>query len=132
MEYKGRLFLDDAVSFLTEKGERVRSKSEKIIADKLYAMEIPYRYEYPLELKGERVIYPDFTLLDVANRREIYLEHLGLMDNADYCNKTILKLQSLARHGIFLGKNLLLTFETKQNPLNIIYLEELLKEHILC
>ena len=35
-----------------EKGERVRSKSEKIIADKLYMLGIPYRYEYPLVLDG--------------------------------------------------------------------------------
>ena len=39
---------DDGREIYTEKGEKVRSKSEKIIADKLYSLGIPYRYECPL------------------------------------------------------------------------------------
>ena len=50
VEYIGKSFADDVPEIITERGERVRSKSEKIIADKLYALGIPYRYEYPLVL----------------------------------------------------------------------------------
>ena len=75
-------------------------------------------------------MYPDFTILDVSNRKEIYLEHFGMMDDDEYCNKAISKIQNYARYGIFAGKNLLLTFETRQNPLNTIYLEELLAEFL--
>ena len=46
-EYEGKNFSEDNVEIYTERGERVRSKSEKIIADKLYREDIPYRYEYP-------------------------------------------------------------------------------------
>lgn len=35
----------DDVEFLTENGENVKSKSEKIIADKMYIMKVPYWYE---------------------------------------------------------------------------------------
>lgn len=48
---------------LTEKGERVRSKSEKILADYFYRKNILYKYEKPLYLKGYGTVYPDFTFL---------------------------------------------------------------------
>ena len=128
VEYTGNEFYESTVSFQTEKGEKVRSKSEKIIADKLYSMGIPYRYEYPVEMDNYRMMYPDFTILDIRNRKEIYLEHLGMMDYPEYCEKALLKIQTYARNGIILGKNLLITFETSQNPLNINYLEQILKE----
>lgn len=60
--YKGKEFENEENEIITECGERVRSKSEKIIADKLYALGIPYRYEYPLTLAGGIRIYPDFTI----------------------------------------------------------------------
>lgn len=128
VSYVGKVFSEEAPSFLTVRGEKVRSKSEKIIADKLYSMGIPYRYEYPLNLKGYGTVYPDFTLLDIASRREVYLEHLGMMDDVEYCEKALAKIQNYAKHGIFSGKSLLLTFETRYRPLRIEYLEQLLEE----
>ena len=50
--------------YYTIKGERVRSKSEKIIADELYRYQIPYKYEFPLTLATHNrniQLYPDFT-----------------------------------------------------------------------
>jgi hypothetical protein len=75
-----------------------------------------------------RMVYPDFTILNIHTRQEIYLEHLGMMDYPEYCEKALLKIQTYARNGIILGKNLLITFETSQNPFNINYLEQMLKE----
>ncbi len=74
------------------------------------------------------MVYPDFTILDVSNRKEIYLEHFGMMEYPEYCEKALLKIQTYARNGITLGKNLLITFETSQNPFDITYLEQILKE----
>ena len=71
VEYEGNSFHDEYKKFETERGEKVRSKSEKIIADKLYAMNIPYRYEYPIYLKNLGIIYPDFTILLPSSREEI-------------------------------------------------------------
>lgn len=128
VEYMGKGEYENSVYYQTEKGEKVRSKSEKIIADKLYSMGIPYRYEYPVEMDNYRTVYPDFTMLDVKNRREIYLEHFGMMEFPEYCEKALLKIQTYARNGIILGKNLFVTFETSQNPFNINYLEQMLEE----
>jgi hypothetical protein len=50
-EYVGLEFKeDDHTEFITNRGERVRSKSEKIIADELDRWGIPYKYEKPLSL----------------------------------------------------------------------------------
>lgn len=119
VEYEGNPFHDEYKKIQTERGEMVRSKSEKIIADKLYAMDIPYRYEYPIHIKSMGIIYPDFTILVPSSRKEIYLEHFGMMDDPEYCEKALIRIQELAKNGIVLGKNLLATFESSSVPLDI-------------
>ncbi len=117
-EYCGKEYWDDSVEIYTDKGERVRSKSEKIIADKLYKEDIAYRYEYPLEIPGVGIIYPDFTILDLRKRRNIILEHFGLMDNEDYANNAVSKIQLYAKEGYVLGDNFFCTMETMTKPLD--------------
>ena len=53
-------FRKDDPEYYTQRGERVRSKSEILIADALYRHNIPYRYEYPLYVDGVLVAAPDF------------------------------------------------------------------------
>lgn len=127
VEYKGRAFEDEEYEIITERGERVRSKSEKIIADKLYALGIPYRYEYPLMLAGNVRVYPDFTILKMPEREEVYLEHFGMMDDADYVEKAMYKLNSYEKNKIYLGVNLFITHETGRSPLNTRALDGMLK-----
>lgn len=82
--YRGNPYRTDALVFATERGEYVRSKSEKMIADKLFMLKIPYKYECPLQCNRGKVFYPDFTLLNVSERKVYYLEHLGMLDNPEY------------------------------------------------
>lgn len=117
-EYVGKGFKEDSTEIYTDKGERVRSKSEKIIADKLYRENIAYRYEYPLNIPYVGILYPDFTILDEKNRRNIIYEHFGLMDNEEYVNNAISKLQFYASAGYILGDNLFITMETSEKPLD--------------
>lgn len=118
VRYEGKGFEDNAPEFFTAKGERVRSKSELIIADLLGKEKIPYRYEFPIYLKNYGMIYPDFTVLNVRERKEMYWEHLGLMDDPAYVEKTILKISGYEKNGIFPGEQLILTYETRKNPIN--------------
>ena len=126
-EYEGKKFVDDEVEIITERGERVRSKSEKIIADKLYALGIPYRYEYPLVLSGNIRVYPDFTILKLPEREEVYLEHFGRMDDEEYVESVMYKLSTYEKNRIYLGVNLFVTHETSKNPLNTRALDGMLK-----
>ena len=118
VEYTGKSFEENTAEIYTDRGERVRSKSEKIIADKLYREGIAYRYEYPLEIPFVGTMYPDFTILDEKNRRNIIYEHFGLMDNDSYANNAIHKLKLYASEGYFLGENLFVTMETSEIPLD--------------
>lgn len=53
----------DTTEFFSEKGERMRSKSEVLIANALYKRGIPYKYECPVLLPSGIMKYPDFTVL---------------------------------------------------------------------
>lgn len=115
----------------TEKGEPVRSKSEKILADKFLLKGIPYHYEKSLHLSGYGTVYPDFTVLNKWNRKEYYWEHLGLMDQKEYCEKAIQKIETMIKNGIFQGENLILTYETAGRPLDMRITDRLIEKYLL-
>lgn len=116
--YQGKSFDEHTPEFYTANGERVRSKSEIIIADLLARYSIPYRYESPLHLNGFGRVHPDFTVLNVKLRKELYWEHLGMMDDPAYAEKALQKISAYEQNGIYMGENLILTYETRQNPIN--------------
>ncbi len=116
--FRGKEIEESVPVLLTEKGEQVRSKSEMIIADLLYSEGIPYRYECPLYLEGYGKVYPDFTVLNIRKRKEMYWEHLGMMDDANYIEKALRKIGNYEKNGIVLGDSLILTWETKSIPIS--------------
>lgn len=116
--YEGKGFDDMEVEFYTARGERVRSKSEVMIAEILEREGIPYRYEAPVMLKGWGYVYPDFTVLHVGKRDEIYWEHFGMMDNPEYAEHAVQKIEQYEKNGIFVGDRLILTYETKKAPMH--------------
>lgn len=119
MPYQPKVFTEnDTTEYYTDKGERVRSKSEIIIANMLKTLNIPYKYECSLKL-GNRLVYPDFTILDVKGRREMYLEHFGMMGDLDYVNNMMLKISTYEQNNIFIGDKLICTFESAKRPLNV-------------
>lgn len=128
--YEGKGFREGDPEIFTEAGERVRSKSEKMIADKLRLLEIPYKYECPMEIKGYGTIYPDFTLLNKHTLQPAILEHFGIMDDPEYSANAVAKVRTYERNGIFLGQNLFLTFETAQTPFDARSLETILADFI--
>lgn len=130
VEYQGKGFDETMPELFTAKGERVRSKSEVIIADILDQEGIPYRYECPLQLKGWGKVYPDFTVLNVRERKEIYWEHLGMMDDPNYVENALQKIALYQQNGIYTGKNLILTYETKKMPINPKTVRLMIEEYI--
>lgn len=121
---------------MAERGDRVRSKSEKIIADKYFRRGVPYRYEFPLTLKDgkkEVIRRPDFLVLDKRTRKEYIHEHFGKVDDPDYAQHQLLeKLELYAENGIFPGVNLLITMESSQHVFNDRYLDLLIKKYHLA
>jgi len=125
-EFTPRPFSEPDPNYYSQRGERVRSKSEMILADRLNTLGIPYRYEAPLYLKGYGTIHPDFTILDVVHRQEIYLEHFGLLDDSDYLEKALKKIRTYERNGFMPGDRLLITGETRTQPLDIRLAERMI------
>lgn len=123
--------IDPENSILTERGEVVRSKSEKILADKLFMLKIPYIYEMPLHIKDYGYLTPDFTILNKRTRKEYYWEHFGQMDNPEYSEKTIKKINTYERNHIFQGKQLLLSFETSTQYPNTKQLDSFIRQFLL-
>ena len=118
-------------NFITEQGEIVRSKSEAIIADKLNLLKIPYFYEVPKFLNGIGYIKPDFTILNPFTLKEYYWEHFGLMDNPDYEENALHKIEIFSANGICLGCGLIISFETKIHPLDTSYISTMINTFLL-
>lgn len=131
VEYERKGFREDAPELFTEKGERVRSKTELLIANALNKYGIPYRYEYPLMLRGYGLIHPDFTVLNVRKRKEIYFEHMGMMDDEEYREEAFRRITAYEKNGLFPGDKLVLTHETLKNPVNSRILEMIIEQYFL-
>ena len=115
----------------TKAGVFVRSKSEAMIAGELFDNHIPFRYECLLSLNDLRV-YPDFTILDPKTMEKIIIwEHFGLMDTPAYSHSASMKLNAYLDAGYIPGKNLIITYETKDAPLDINYVSLLIHYHFL-
>ena len=134
--YEPLAFSEDNKNFFyTARGERVRSKSEAIIADALLREGIPYKYECPLQLAGSGryqrgTVYPDFTVLNKRTRTEFYWEHLGKMDDPNYMAENLTKICRYEQSGIFPGLNLIISHETSSQPLDMRIIPEIIKRYL--
>ncbi len=124
-------FGEDDPIILTTEGYRVRSKSEQLWADTFERLGVPHVFEPKLYLKGHGWVRPDFAGLNVRKRKEIIIEHLGMMDEIGYSNKNVSKIHDYERNGFILGDNLLITLETKRHPPEVKAIENLIKKHFL-
>lgn len=129
VQYRGKEIDESVPELYTAKNERVRSKSEVLIADLLNRMNIPYRYEAPIYLKGVGRIYPDFTLLNVKKRKELYWEHLGMMDDPVYVEMALQRIAKYEQNKIFPGDKLIITCETKALPLHQKSVMNIIRHH---
>ena len=118
IEYEKKAFEENAPDYFTAIGERVRSKSEILIADALRRHSIPYRYEFPIQVPGIGTVHPDFTCLNVRERKEYIWEHNGMMSDADYVDYAIKKIERYILAGYYPGEHLILSFETASCPLS--------------
>lgn len=122
-------FLESAV-YQTLKGEKVRSKSEVLIADALYHHGIPYHYESQIQLHN-RSIYPDFTCINLRTRQQYIWEHFGMMDDMAYLTKNIAKLEAYQQGGFFIGHKLIISMETKEFPLTPQKITGIINEYLV-
>jgi len=96
---RGNVFLEEGLMHHTGNGLAVRSKSELLIAEAFESMDVPFRYEQPLQLNG-KTYFPDFTISDEITGRTVYWEHLGMLDDENYAKSWNKKLSWYRSNGI--------------------------------
>ena len=129
-EYQGKDFQEGTPLILSERGERVRSKTEKIMADYFYRHGIEYKYECPMYLKGLGTVYPDFTFLSKKTGSEVYWEHCGMMDSPEYARKAVHKIEVYENNGIFPGERLIVTYETEKSVLGTEKIAQMVERYL--
>lgn len=121
-------FMKGMPEYYTLNGERVRSKSEVIIADRLREKGVPYKYECPVRV-GRFLFHPDFSVLRLSDRNVVYHEHCGKMDDPKYTEDLVKRINDYSKAGIVIGQNLFLTFESSTSPLDMKTLDELIENN---
>lgn len=99
----------------TSRGIKVRTKSEVIVAEKLDASGIPYRYEEMLYIESFSFA-PDFTIM--TENGLWYWEHAGRVDNPSYIRRHKWKMNMYEKAGIFPWKNLIVTYDDENGALD--------------
>ena len=135
-QYESNNFHPENLRFETEQGEFVRSKSEVIIANILYQhrKDILYKYEKPLEVLVDRkikTIYPDFTIMNIHTGKIYYWEHAGRMDDPIYANELVKKTNTYIINGFLPGKDVIFTYETMANPLEIFAIRSIVEDMLV-
>lgn len=125
---------EEGLEMATARGDMVRSKSEVIIADTLYRLGIPYKYERPMDLvvkKGKVRVYPDFTCLNVRLRKEVVWEHFGKMDDGAYSANVALKMNEFLMNGYAMGDNFMFSMESEGCVFDAKKAEMLIKKFLM-
>jgi hypothetical protein len=149
---------DDYHRFKTLRGDYVGSKSEVIIADRLYVKGIPYHYEIAFTPEAEfdvsRPVYdqfgfiagyevigfspfdqdtlhPDFYVLNKRTRKAYFWEHLGKMDDPSYCLKNFNRFMRILDAGYIIGEDLIVTHEDSKHPLMTESIDAIIEKYLI-
>lgn len=99
----------DDLKYVTRSGIRVRSKSERTIADLLTENSIAFRYEAEFVMESGS-FFPDFTIMRRDGKLVLW-EHMGLMDDPEYFRRACNKIERYRREGFSQHTDLICTYE---------------------
>ncbi len=108
----------------TMRGDLVRSKSEVIIANTLFSKGIPYRYEELIQV-GDYTVAADFHVAVKSRSRKRLWEHFGMIGDADYLEKCMLKIQTYIENGFLPWEDVIFTFDTKRGSIDAQTIERI-------
>lgn len=98
---------------VSAQGERMRSGGEMYIASRLDHFGIPYRYEDNTGIP-DLSYAPDFKILRPRDRKIIYWEHFGKVNDYGYVLDNIEKVKTYISYGIKPWDNLIMTFNNEK------------------
>lgn len=119
----------EAKRHITSRGLKVRSKSEMLIAEKLYEYNIAFHYEQVIHDNG--FIYaPDFTIRR-TDGKFFYLEHMGMTNVKEYLDRQFRKIQQYISIGITPWDNLIITYDNEQGDLDLRIVESEIRNRLM-
>ncbi len=110
-------FYTDGLKSTSSKGEKMRSGGEMYIASRLEHFGIPYRYESPLRMP-DHDYSPDFTIMRPRDRKILYWEHFGMVNDINYIRNNLGKVGDYIDYGIKPWDNLIMTFNNEKGGYN--------------
>ena len=135
-------FRPEELKHTASNGLKVRSKNELIITEELTSFDMNYRYEMALKLLEKTVNpdgtvytrtvtkYPDFTIF-LKDGSAIYWEHSGKFGKEDYRYDQFKKFQLYYDNGIYPPKNLIITMDDDDKPLDIMTIRRIIQSMLL-
>ena len=117
-------------SFLSDNPELADGKNELYIASRLDHYGIVYRFDCPTGIPGLYRV-PDFTILRKSDRKIIYWEHMGMMDDLEYRIDNRRKLEEYEYFDIVPWDNLILTYDTVRGGLRANLIEAMIQSWLL-
>lgn len=123
------MFKSEFRTKLTSRGLYVRSKSEVLIAEKLYEFGLPFRYEQSLQVDGYDLA-PDFTIRR-ADGKIMYWEHEGLTSSQKYTDWQLKKHALYASIDIVPWDNLILTYDSINGDIDLRIIEAEIKNKLV-
>ncbi len=117
----------------TSFGLKTRTKGEMEIAELLYKLGIPFRYEMRLELFNDdgscKIVYPDFSI--PLENEWFFIEHLGLLNKERYVKRNAEKLRDYHSNGILMPGQLIFTMDGPDGGLDAGPVMEFLQKILL-
>lgn len=111
-------------------GLLVRSKSEADIISRLEYFEVPYHYEELLIINNVSMAM-DFTCRNRSTGQILYWDHRGMLDTPTYIQKTLNCDSQYLNAGIIPWKDLIVTTETKNHPLDLQWVDLIIHHFLL-
>ena len=108
----------------------VRSKAEADILSRLEYYKIQYHYDEIIKINNMDLAI-DFICLNSSTNAFWYWDHRGRLDDPQYIKKTIYCETQYLNGGIIPWINMIVTTETKDHPLDIQWVDHLIKYYLL-
>lgn len=107
-------------------GTALKSRVELVLYEYFMSQYTTVMYERPLNIQGE-LWYPDFSFFRAGDGATILWEHLGMMNDPDYCAKALYKIFRYSEAGFLPYRNIVYTYDFGHDNIDLQYAAELLR-----
>ena len=123
-------FRQSGLKSLAADGSMRRSLGEIIIGSRLKHYGIAFKYEAPIN-HPDLPYVPDFTIMRPRDKKIIYWEHLGMVNNDEYMRHNYQKLNKYEEYGIVPWDNLIVSYSNYDGGINEKLIDSLIHGWLL-